>query len=328
MPRPTLDLSVIIPTYNRPNLLPQTIRSVLDQSCSPREIIVVDNDPGGSAAAAVAAFGSEVMLIREPIPGQQAARNAGIRAASSEWVTCLDDDDLYCPGFLEIAAEIMEDGRATVIGCDHRKFLGSEFERQTNFEMAPAGYWDGIPRPEDGRIWSFVDQFPLDRLLRRIPLYPSMTIVRSDLVRTIGGYDTRLRGIVAEDIEFLVRLLATGHLALIWQPMVWYRLHEGNDSRGEHRQTFGRWEIFEFIRREHKNLPSDFIRHLDEDLLKRRRLVFDTAFHVQDLDVMKRASGLLRMQDWTIGRRIRQLLSLLPGPIVRALRHGRARLRG
>jgi glycosyltransferase involved in cell wall biosynthesis len=97
----TSNLSVVIPTCNRPAGLMRALLSVYRQTLPPREIIVVDD-------ASVPAVGDEVfsqcpatikpILLRSPqASGAPAARNLGIRSASAEYVALLDDDDEFAP---------------------------------------------------------------------------------------------------------------------------------------------------------------------------------------------------------------------------------------
>lgn len=313
------DISVVIPTYDRTDLLAETIRSVLAQTRRPREILVIDNGIENRAAGAVAQFGDAVTLIREQPLGKQVARNTGLKAACSAWVATLDDDDLFHPSFLETAERAIRDGRADIIGSDHRKFRGDHSDESTNFELAPEGYWQDIQRPTDGSSWSFVGKFPLERLLRRVPFYPSSTVIRRDFALAIGGYDPRMRGIMAEDLEFLIRALAAGEAAIIWEALVDYRLHAGNDTASITGQAIGRWRIFEFVKRHHSNLPASFDRALAENLPLRRAQIFDTAFKIKDHDLMRETGMMLRRQEWTLKRHAKKLIAALPPPLSDAL---------
>ena len=95
--------SVIIPTYNHSALVPEAIRSALAQT-APFEIIVVDDGSTDDTEAALAAFGDAIRVIRLPHGGPSLARNAGLEAATAEWVMFLDADDVIEPG--KVAAQI------------------------------------------------------------------------------------------------------------------------------------------------------------------------------------------------------------------------------
>jgi glycosyltransferase involved in cell wall biosynthesis len=282
---PPADISVVIPCFDRTVLALDTVRSVLAQSTPVREIIVVVNGSDEHAAFWRANAGGIVRVIRVPPLGQQAARTRGIEAATSRWVALLDDDDIYLPDFIESILPAIEDGRADVIGTDHRKFRGDRVDGHTNFEAAPFGYWRGI-KPRDPKVqWSFLGRFPLKLLLRRIPFYASMTVIKRDLALTIGGFDPLMRGIRSEDIEFLVRAMTYGNLSLVWRPVVHYRLHPGNQSGDHNARVIGKWRVFEFIRTHHQDLPEDFRRALDRDLPRRRHDIANLARKAGDTDL-------------------------------------------
>lgn len=317
-----LDLTVVIPTYNRPDFLRETLDSVLAQTRPAREIIVVDNGSDDETQQVLESYGTRVACIRMQPVGQQAARNAGIAAASSAWIATLDDDDLYQPTFLEEVAPAIEDGRATMIVTDHRKFFhphGGRVSAQTNFQSAPAGYWDDLPRSAPGDRWSYVGPFPPERLLRFNIFYPSNTLVRKDLFLRVGGYDPGVRGIKAEDLEFTSRALPAADLAIVWKDLVDYRIHANNTSVGPIAQRFGRWRIFERVHSKNEHGSSSLAAALEESLPRRRVDVFDLAFRQGMFAIMDEVGPRLRPHDWTAVRKTKAQIARLPGPVARAI---------
>lgn len=325
---PVLDVSVVIPTHNRTDLLAETINSVLNQTLRPREIIVVDNGTEGNAGRALAVFGEKVRLIPSTPNAKQVARNNGILSATSAWIATLDDDDLWHPDYLATAAKAIRDGRADIIGVDHRKFCNGHAEAKTNFEMAPEGYWNGMIGPVDGEVWSFIGQFPRELLLKRVPFYPSSTLFRKRLALDLGGYDPAMKGIMSEDLEFLIRMTGSGEVAVIWQPLMQYRLHQGNDTASSTGREIGRWRIFEFTRSSNRNLDAAFRNALDHDLPARRRRIFDLAYGMGEYLALKDVSKKLTPADWTFQRRIAAAMSQLPRPLAEFVRKALMRATG
>lgn len=276
------DISVIIPSFERTEMALESVDSVLRQSCPVSEIILVAGGSDQHADFWRKRASGKLRVIRERKPGQQAARNAGIHAATSTWIATLDDDDLYELNFIESIVPVIADGRADIVAADHRKFRPGRADRRTNFEAAPRGYWKGLRPSDPSAAWSFIGKFPLERLLTRIPVYPSTTVMRRDFALAIGGFDTRMFGIPSEDIEFLVRALTYGNLSLVWSPLVRYRVHESNFSRDAIARAIGRWRIFEFVREAHTELPQSFREALDRDLPRRRRRMLKLAYSLRD----------------------------------------------
>lgn len=99
MTHPTI--SVIIPCYNREDILPRAIGSVLNQSVAVHEIIVVDDGSSDRSAHVARQFGGLVKVLEQPNSGAAAARNLGIRHAEGDWIAFLDSDDKWVADKLE-----------------------------------------------------------------------------------------------------------------------------------------------------------------------------------------------------------------------------------
>ena len=164
------DVSTIIPTHNRPDMLRQAIAAELGQTLPPREVIVVDNGAKSETEDVIRDFGNQVVLIRSPGSSRDASRNLGVDRATSSWISLLDDDDYHLPEFLAATGEIMRDGRADLIVTDQQPFDENGCRSGTGFANMPSGYWDGVKPPGTPEPWSFVDKFPLERLPRPEPL--------------------------------------------------------------------------------------------------------------------------------------------------------------
>src|SRR4051812_23345434 len=89
--------SVIIPAYNRAQLIGRTLQTALAQEFSDYEIIVVDDGSTDETATISASFGSKVRVMARENAGPGAARNAGIAHATGDYIVFLDSDDLFFP---------------------------------------------------------------------------------------------------------------------------------------------------------------------------------------------------------------------------------------
>ncbi len=90
-------ISVIIPTWNRAHLIQRALDSVSVQSHRPDEVIVVDDGSTDNTCELVEAEYPEVKLLSQENKGVSAARNAGIQAATGDWICLLDSDDTWQP---------------------------------------------------------------------------------------------------------------------------------------------------------------------------------------------------------------------------------------
>ena len=126
-------VSVIVPTYHRPDGLAQAIRSILAQTYQDFEIVVV-NDAGSPVEDVIVSFAGETRItyIRHPRnKGLAAARNTGIRAARGRYIAYLDDDDRFYPNHLETLVSFLEASDYQVAYTDayrvHQKNIGGKY---------------------------------------------------------------------------------------------------------------------------------------------------------------------------------------------------------
>ncbi len=101
-------VSVVIPAYNAASHIQRALDSVLAQTRQADEIIVVDDGSTDGTGQVVRKYGDKVRCIRQENAGVSAARNAGIKAAASEWIALLDADDEWQSGYLEGQMQILE----------------------------------------------------------------------------------------------------------------------------------------------------------------------------------------------------------------------------
>ncbi len=99
--------TVIIPTYNRLELLKDAIQSVIDQTFSDFELIIVDDQSTDNTKEMVCSFCDERIkyFLNDHVKGPGGARNSGIFRAKGEWIAFLDSDDIWLPKKLDLIHE-------------------------------------------------------------------------------------------------------------------------------------------------------------------------------------------------------------------------------
>jgi glycosyltransferase involved in cell wall biosynthesis len=94
-------ISVVIPCFNAAPFLAAALRSALDQTLQPDEIVVIDDGSTDDSAAIAEGVGAPIRVVRTAHRGISAARNAGVEASSGQLIAFLDADDLWTPHSLE-----------------------------------------------------------------------------------------------------------------------------------------------------------------------------------------------------------------------------------
>jgi glycosyltransferase involved in cell wall biosynthesis len=185
-----LPVTVIIPAYNREDLLPRALAGVNGQRRRAAEVIVVDDGSADASGEVAAALGARV--IRHPENrGLRAARNTGVEAATQPWLAFLDSDDEWLPHHLETLWPLAEQGHVVVGGTTVRCF--PDPERDTI---------DGPARDAVEVVRS-----PARLLFPGNAFIISATMARTDLVRAVGGFRA-FYGV--EDYDLWLRLLEHG----------------------------------------------------------------------------------------------------------------------
>jgi succinoglycan biosynthesis protein ExoM len=113
----TTAVSIVIPTFRRPERALEAARSALAQACyASFEVVLVDNDPAGSALAPLRELQDDrVTVVHEPRAGVANARNAGLRAAKGELIAFLDDDEVAPSGWLGELLRVQRAYKADVV---------------------------------------------------------------------------------------------------------------------------------------------------------------------------------------------------------------------
>jgi glycosyltransferase involved in cell wall biosynthesis len=225
-------VSVIIPTYNFAGYIRRAIDSVLQQTYSNIEVIVVDDGSTDNTQAVLACYGDRIRNILQANRGASAARNRGIREVHGDYIAFLDADDCYCPdniaekvGFLTQHAEyawcysnwawIDTDGAAGMLGSDPANSLARLKAHGDVFLLALQGY-----------------QLQTDAFL-----------FKKAVIDWLGGFDETLT--VLEDYDLYVRAASRFPLAYIDKTLFKKLQNPGSLSTSSSKRTgyYCRWHL-------------------------------------------------------------------------------------
>lgn len=181
-------ISIIVPCYNQAQYLPDCLQSVVEQTYSHWECIIVnDGSPDNTEAVALewAAKDNRIKYLKKENGGLCSARNAGISNAEGKWILPLDADDKIGKDYLKFAHDIMVSKSEVGLIYANANYFGDREE-----------------------VWA-LPEYNLKTLLRANMIYCSAFYKKEDWIR-IGGYDTNMKN-GWEDWEFWIHLLGTSN---------------------------------------------------------------------------------------------------------------------
>ena len=188
-------VSVVIPTYNRCDLLVEAIGSVQRQTVRDLEILVCDDGSSDGSAAAVETLARSDERVRW-LPGERSGfpgivRNRGIRAARGEWIAFQDSDDLWLPHKLERQLGLQRSAPGAQFIYSHAAALwpSGATQRMTPFRIR-----------RSGRVF--------ETFLLYSVVHTPTVLVRRALLERAGLFDERMPLRVGEDYELYLRLAA------------------------------------------------------------------------------------------------------------------------
>lgn len=124
-------VSVIVPVYNVSAYLPQCLDSILGQDYEKLEVILIDDgspDDSGAICDRYARKDSRIRVIHQKNAGAAAAKNAGLRIATGEYLSFVDSDDYLEPGVYRYLVDILKENEADVVRCAFRNVYRSRTE--------------------------------------------------------------------------------------------------------------------------------------------------------------------------------------------------------
>ena len=195
-----MDISVIIPTYNRRNTLSRAVESVLNQIYKPIEIIVVDD---GSTDGTKEMFSEMYPLVRyiyQANSGVSSARNTGINSASGDWIALLDSDDEWLPDKLDRQVKLLQDN-AEIHFC-HTNEIWIRNNVRINQKKKHQKYGGNI----------------FNKCLDICRISPSSSLFHTSVIKDVGLFDESLD--VCEDYDLWLRITAKYPILFLDQPLI------------------------------------------------------------------------------------------------------------
>ncbi len=228
------DISVVIPTYNRCELLKRAISSVLNQTIRFKKIIVVDNGSTDNTYEMISSLFPEITYIYEKRRGVSIARNLGIKNCNSQWIAFLDSDDVWEPQKLEKQLFFTNNinKKYRLIHTNEIWYKNDKFQNQSKKHQKSGG-----------------DIF--QKSLELCCISPSSAFIKKEIFDDYGFFDESLE--VCEDYDLWIRITAKEEVGYLDNPLV--------IKNGGHNDQLSKkyWGMDRFrIKSLEKNLKNDW----------------------------------------------------------------------
>ena len=200
-------VSVIIPTYNRVDLLKETIQSVREQTFRDFEIIVV-NDGSSDGTREWLEAQSDIRVLSQPNSGIAMSRNHGAMLAKGKWLAFLDHDDLWTSDKLAIQAEFVKNNSHVGLVAARHVRLGKKYSKSRR------GRWI----KGDLFVKEYSESF----------IHTSSVMIREDVFAQIGGFPREYR--FADEFDVWLKIAANYPIAYNDDTLVFIRFYKSNTS--------------------------------------------------------------------------------------------------
>jgi len=296
-------VSVVIPAYNSAALLRWAIQSVLSQTYSDFEVVVVDDGSTDNTESVARSFGAQVCYVKQENKGAGAARNQGIKRSRGRYVAFLDSDDLWLPS--KLAEQIPLLDRDPGIGLVY-----------SDWAVVPE---QGEAEPSYLRNLPAASGYVFDELVQCGFILTSGTVVRRSCLDEVGYFDETLS--IAQDYDLWLRICYRWKVALVNKPLVIKRNRDGNLSSNLTKTAVERIVLLERALKKFSDMSPG-----------RRRLVrrqvalnyWDVGYHYFEEMLLKEARKNFIASltyNWKSGQAYAYLAaSCLPAPVARVAR--------
>jgi glycosyltransferase involved in cell wall biosynthesis len=208
-------IAVIVPAYNASAHIADAINSILGQSRSVDEIVVVDDGSTDDTAVVAAKASSKLIVVRQKNAGPANARQRGVESTTAEFLMLLDADDILHASALEkLSDTLLRHPLAALAYCPAEMWSPTD-EGQTHV--------DALQKPNRENLWETL-------LYGNIIRTPGCVLMRRSALNEVGGWDMDVALKGNEDWDLWLRLSENHPFALVTEPLLKYRVHNASMS--------------------------------------------------------------------------------------------------
>jgi glycosyltransferase involved in cell wall biosynthesis len=280
------EVSVIIPTYNRADLIIASLESVFTQTHPAAEVIVVDDGSKDETETVVRRRFPAVRYVQIKNSGDCGARNAGVAVARAPWLAFLDSDDLWRPEKLALHARLCASQPDIHFSFSNfATIVDDQWSAVSKLDGAPPDFF-GVNAQQVAVGLLRCNESLYSRLFKFQPIFPSTMVISQDYFHQAGGWNAPLGRIPSADLEFILRCVKDPPTGVVTAPVAGIRKHASNFSRSALRTTMGEIQILRYVLQNHP--PAQMCREIIErEIIRRSAAAAELAFEQQDIQTVR-----------------------------------------
>lgn len=241
-------ISVVIPVYNNETTIQQTIESVLGQSFSALELLVINDGSQDSTLEVISGISdARLKVFSYPNAGLAATRNRGISHAGGEYISFIDADDLWTPDKLEAQFKALQANPQAAVA-----YSWTDWIDESGQFLRPGGHIN-----VSGNVY-------VKLLVRDFVESGSNPLIRAEALAEVGGFDESLPAV--EDWDMWLRLATRYEFVCVPSPQILYRVSSNSMSSNVWKMEAGSLRVIE---RAFAQAPES-LQHLKREILGSR----------------------------------------------------------
>lgn len=279
-------ISIVIPLYNKEDCVSTTLQSVLNQSFTNFEIVVVDDGSTDKSLSIVSSLSdNRIRLFSQNNGGPSSARNRGLKESRADYIAFIDADDIWDPNYLKEMVFLIN------------RFPDAVFWSFNYSVIEDRKIKDVRSKEYCGYVSENWDAFPF-------PFFTSASCCRKSTMDDLGGFDERI--VYGEDLDMWFRLLLSGRGVMDSRVMVYYN-KDVTDALTQHKIPLERHLPF-FIDKylDYRMKNSAFRRYFDE------QMVYLLYPYLLDDDYKRIAHSLAEKLDYSLLKKSMRFRMSLP----------------
>lgn len=269
-------VSFVIPCYNVENYISECLNSILSQSYSNIEIVIVDSSTDNTKEVIknfeIKTGNEKIKYFYQEGKGPASARNFGIEMSNGDYIAFLDADDLLCPDSIQKRIKLFESEGSVGMVYSNAYIMNENKLLQTTFR-------DIVNGSHEGHVF--------EKLIKNNFICTSTVLVSKSVLEKVGVFDESLKN--AEDYGLWLRISGYGYsIGLVDEPLTYYRIRKGSLSENNLRNTEYLISLFNkmklqaenFSTKERKLIDNNIKRfHADYFIIKAKKLIVEGEYN-------------------------------------------------